>query len=90
MNKTDFVAAVAEKAGLSKKDAAASVDAFLGVVKDELKAGGDVTFVGFGKFFVKDVPAREARNPQTGKKMKLKAHKAPGFKFGQTMKDEIR
>ena len=66
MNKVDFVAAVAEKAGISKKDAGNAVDAFTTVVTEALIKGEKVSLVGFGTFEVKERAAREGRNPQTG------------------------
>ena len=90
MNKTEFVAAVAEKSGLSKKDAAEAVNAFITVVTDELKKkDGKVQLVGFGTFEVSKRAAREGRNPQTGKTMKIKASKAPKFKAGKALKDAL-
>ena len=89
MNKTEFVAAVAENAGLSKKDAEAAVKAFIDVVADELKKGEKVQLVGFGTFEVSERAARTGRNPQTGKSMKIKASKAPKFKAGKALKDAL-
>ena len=89
MNKAELVAAVAEKAGLSKKDAEASVKAFTDVIAEELKKGEKVTLVGFGTFEVVDRPAREGRNPKTGETMKIAASKAPKFKAGKALKDSI-
>ncbi|MCI2048996.1 MAG: HU family DNA-binding protein [Lachnospiraceae bacterium] len=89
MNKTELVAAIAEKAGLSKKDAEAALKAFTETVTKELKKGGKVQLVGFGTFEVAKRAAREGRNPQTGKAMKIKASKAPKFKAGKALKDSI-
>ena len=77
MNKTELVAAVAEKAGLTKKDAEAAVKAFTDVVSAQLKKGDKVQLVGFGTFEVSKRAAREGRNPQTGAVMKIAASKAP-------------
>ena len=66
MNKTELVAAVAEQAGLSKKDAEAAVKAFTDVVAEALKAGDKIQLVGFGTFEVSERAAREGRNPRTG------------------------
>ena len=66
MNKTEFVAAIAEEAGISKTDAAKAVKAFTDVVADELKKGEKIQLVGFGTFEVSERPAREGRNPRTG------------------------
>ena len=89
MNKTEFVAAIAEQAGISKKDAEKAVKAFTDVVADELKKGGKVQLVGFGTFEVAERAARESRNPQTGKAMPIAASKAPKFKAGKALKDMI-
>ena len=89
MNKAELVAAMAEQAGLSKKDAEAALKAFTDVVSDELKNGGKVQLVGFGTFEVSERAAREGRNPQTGKTMKIAACKAPKFKAGKALKDLV-
>lgn len=89
MNKTELVAAVAEQAGLSKKDAEAAVKAFTDVVAEALKAGDKIQLVGFGTFEVSERAAREGRNPQSGEPMKIEASKAPRFKAGKALKDMI-
>ena len=89
MNKAELVAAVAEKAEISKKDAEAAVKAFTDVVAEELKKGEKVQLVGFGTFEVSERSAREGRNPQTGEPMKIDASKAPKFKAGKALKDEV-
>ena len=89
MNKTELVAAMAEKAGLSKKDAEAALKAFTETVADELKKGEKGQLVGFGTFEVSERAAREGRNPQTGATMKIAASKAPKFKAGKALKDSI-
>lgn len=90
MNKTELIAAMAEKSGLSKKDAEAALKAFTETVAEELRTkGGKVQLVGFGTFEVAERAAREGRNPQTGKVMKIKASKAPKFKAGKALKDAI-
>ena len=86
MNKTELIAAVAEKAEISKKDSEKALKAFIDVVTDELKAGGKIQLVGFGTFEVSERAAREGRNPQTGKTMKIEACKAPKFKAGKALK----
>ena len=77
MNKTELVAAVAEQADISKKDAEKVLKAFVDVVTEEMKKGEKVQLVGFGTFEVSERAAREGRNPQTGKTMKIEACKAP-------------
>ena len=89
MNKTEFVAAIADQAGLSKKDAEKALKAFIDVVAEELKKGEKVQLVGFGTFEVAKRAAREGRNPQTGKSMKIAASKAPKFKAGKALKDVV-
>lgn len=89
MNKTELIAAVAETAGLSKKDAEAAVKAFTEVVSDELKKGGKIQLVGFGTFEVSERAAREGRNPRTGENMKIAASKTPKFKAGKALKDLV-
>ena len=86
MNKTELVAAIADQAGLSKKDADKALKAFTDTVAAELKNGGKVQLVGFGTFEVSQRAAREGRNPQTGKAMKIAASKAPKFKAGKALK----
>ena len=89
MNKTELVAAMAEKAGLSKKDAEAALKAFTDTVEEELKKGEKIALVGFGTFEVSERAAREGRNPQTGAPMTIAASKAPKFKAGKALKDAI-
>lgn len=89
MNKTELVAAVAEQADISKKDAEKVLKAFVDVVTEEMKKGEKVQLVGFGTFEVSERAAREGRNPQTGKTMKIEACKAPKFKAGKALKDAI-
>jgi len=89
MNKADLVAAMAEKAGVSKKDAEASLKAFTDVVAEELKKGEKIQLVGFGTFEVSERAARTGRNPQTGAEMIIAASKAPKFKAGKALKDSL-
>ena len=89
MNKTELTAALAANSGLSKKDAEKALNAFVDVVTDALSNGDKVQVVGFGSFEVKDRPARTARNPRTGEEIKIEASKAPVFKAGKALKDEI-
>ena len=89
MNKTELVAAMAEQAQISKKDAEAALKAFTDVVANELKANGKVQLVGFGTFEVSERAAREGRNPQTGETMTIAASKAPKFKAGKALKDML-
>ena len=89
MNKTELVAAIAEEAGLSKKDAEKALKAFTDVVAAELKKGEKIQLVGFGTFEVSERAAREGRNPQTGEAMTIEASKSPKFKAGKALKDSI-
>ena len=89
MNKAELVAAVAEQADISKKDAEKALKAFVDVVTEEMKKGEKVQLVGFGTFEVSERAAREGRNPQTGKTMKIEACKAPKFKAGKALKDAV-
>lgn len=90
MNKTELVASVAEKAGLTKKQADAAVAAVIASIEGSLKAGEKVSLVGFGTFEVKTRAARQGRNPATGKSIKIAASKAPAFKAGKAFKAAIR
>ena len=89
MNKTELIAAVAEKAEISKKDAEKAVNAVTDAVAEELAKSGKFQLVGFGNFEVSERPAREGRNPRTGETMTIAASKTPKFKPGKALKDEI-
>ena len=89
MNKAELVSAIADKTGLSKKDAESAVKAFTDVIAEELKKGQKIQLVGFGTFEVSKRAARTGRNPQTGKEMKIPASSAPRFKAGKALKDAI-
>ena len=89
MNRTELVAAMAEKTQLSKKDADLALKAFIDVVSEEMQKGEKVQLVGFGTFEVSKRAAREGRNPQTGEAMTIAASKTPKFKAGKALKDSI-
>ncbi|HJS94202.1 MAG TPA: HU family DNA-binding protein [Solirubrobacteraceae bacterium] len=89
MTKQEFVDQVADRAGLSKKDAAGAVDAFLDTVEDALKRGSDVSFSGFGKFSVSARSAREGRNPATGERIQIAASNVPRFTAGAGLKKAV-
>ncbi len=89
MNKTELIAAVAEKAEISRKDAEKVLKAFTDVVADELVKGEKVQMVGFGTFEVSERAAREGRNPQTNEPMTIPASKSPKFKAGKALKDLV-
>ncbi len=90
MTKQEFVDQVADRAGLSKKDAAEAVDAFLDTVEDALKRGSDVSFSGFGKFSVSERSAREGRNPATGERIQIAASRVPRFTAGAGLKKAVK
>ena len=89
MNKSELVASVAEKSGLTKKDAEKAVNAVFDAITETLVAGEKVQLVGFGTFEVSERAAREGRNPQSGEPMTIAASKAPKFKAGKALKDMI-
>ena len=89
MNKTELIAAVAEKTDLSKKDADAAVSAVLGAITDALKAGDKIQLVGFGTFEVRNRAAKQGRNPRTGETMTVPASKVPAFKADKALKDAV-
>ena len=89
MNKTELVAGVAEKAGLTKKDAEKAVNALFDSVQQELVEGGQVQMIGFGTFEVKERAARKGRNPRTGEDIEIPASKNPVFKAGKALKDAV-
>lgn len=89
MNKTELIAAVAEKEEISKKDAEKALKAFTDVVTDELVKGEKVQLVGFGTFEVSERAEREGRNPKSGEPMTIAASKSPKFKAGKALKDMV-
>jgi DNA-binding protein HU-beta len=90
VTKSEFVDQVADRAGLSKKDAGDAVDAMLETIEGALKRGSDVTFSGFGKFSVSQRSAREGRNPATGEKIQIAATKVPRFTAGAGLKKAVK
>lgn len=90
MTKQDFVNAVAERAGLSNRDAGAIVDAFLDVITETLRRGDSVTFTGFGKFSTSARASRMGVNPRTGAKAMIPATTVPKFSAGSAMKSAVR
>ncbi len=89
MNKTELIAAVAEKTGLTKKDAERVVSATFETVTETIKAGEKVSVSGFGIFEVKTREARVGRNPRTKEEIKIPATKLPAFKASKTLKDVV-
>jgi DNA-binding protein HU-beta len=90
VTKAEFVDQVASESGLSKGDAGKAVDAFIDVVEETLKRGGEVNFTGFGKFSVSDRGARQGVNPQTGEKIQIPASKVPKFSAGSSLKKAVK
>lgn len=90
VTKKDIVEVVAENSGLSKKDSAEAVNAFLDAVKEALSKEGKVTLTGFGTFEVRERAARTGRNPRTGEALKIAASKSPAFKAGKELKDAVK
>ena len=90
MSKSELIKALSEKTGLKRVEAGAFVEAFIETIQEELAKGGDVTLVGFGKFAVSERAERTGRNPQTGEKIVIPAHKVPVFKAGKVLKDSIK
>ncbi|MDX1810763.1 MAG: HU family DNA-binding protein [Gammaproteobacteria bacterium] len=89
MNKAELIEAIAESADLSKASATRALDAVIDSVTNALKAGDQVSLVGFGTFAVKERSARTGRNPQTGQPIEIAAAKVPGFKPGKALKDAV-
>jgi DNA-binding protein HU-beta len=90
MNKTDFISAVAEKAGLSKVDAKKAVDAFAEVVSSELKVGGKVALIGFGSFSISEKAARNGVNPKTKEAISIPARKVARFKASAELAELVK
>ena len=90
MNKTELIAAVAEKANLSKKDADAAVNAVIESITDGLKGGEKIQLIGFGTFEVRERPERTGRNPQTKETITIPATKVPAFKAGAALKNAVK
>ena len=89
MNKQELVASIAEKAGMTKADAARALDATVAAVTEALRQNETVTLVGFGSFYVGERAARTGRNPRTGKNIKIKAAKVPKFRAVKGLKDSV-
>jgi len=89
MTKTELVDQVAARTNLSKKDAAAAVDAVFSTISESLARGEKVQLIGFGSFEVRERAERIGRNPQTGAEMTIPAKKVPAFKPGKQLKDSV-
>jgi DNA-binding protein HU-beta len=90
MNKSQLVEAIAQQADISKKEAAAALDAITSNITKSLASGEEVALIGFGTFKVSDRAARSGRNPQTGETIQISAAKIPSFKAGKALKDAVR
>ena len=89
MTKQELVEKMAEKAGITKADAARALEAFTETVTEALKAGEKISLVGFGTFATSERAAREGRNPRTGEKVEIAARTAVSFKAGSKLKDAV-
>lgn len=89
VNKSELVSSVAEKSGLTKKDAEKAANAVFASIEEALSKGDKVQLVGFGTFEVRARAARKGRNPQTGAEIKIAAAKIPAFKAGKALKDAV-
>jgi DNA-binding protein HU-beta len=90
VTKQDFVDAVADRAGISKRDASEAVDAVLDTITDTLKRGDSVTFTGFGKFSTSARAARMGVNPRTGERVQIQATTVPKFTAGSALKTAVK
>ncbi|MCR4368177.1 HU family DNA-binding protein [Bacillus velezensis] len=90
MNKTEFVGEVAEKLGVTKKEAAPKVEAVFKVIIEALTKGESIKIPGVGTFEVRERAARKGRNPQSGEEIDIPATKAPAFKAAKALKDAVK
>ena len=90
MNKGDLVAKVAQDCNLTKAAAEKALNSVLGAITDAVAAGEKATLIGFGTFSVSERAAREGRNPQTGKALKIPARKVVKFKAGSKLADAVK
>jgi DNA-binding protein HU-beta len=90
MTKAELIGVIAEEAGISKAAGALVLDAYVAAVAKELKKSGKLGIVGFGTFSVVKRKAREGRNPQTGKAIKIPAKKVVKFKAGKALADKVK
>ena len=89
MNKTELIKEIAEKAGITLKDAGLAFDGFMEAVTEALKKEEKIQIAGFGSYELKSKEAREGFNPKTGQKIKIPAAKVPVFKFGKAYKEQF-
>ncbi len=90
MNKAELINAIVEKSGMSKKDVELAVASTIEVITESLKAGEEISLVGFGKFTVKERAAHTGKNPQTGESIEIAACKVPSFSAGKALKEAIQ
>lgn len=89
MHKTDLIKEIANETGLSQKDSAAALEAFLNSTTKALKKGDTITLIGFGTFKITQTAARKGRNPQTGKEIQIAASKRVRFTAGKGLKEQV-
>ncbi|MCH3904259.1 MAG: HU family DNA-binding protein [Lactobacillus sp.] len=89
-NKAELVSEVADKAQMTKKQAASAVDAIFDSIQENLAKGEKVQLIGFGTFEVRKRAARKGRNPQTGAEIQIPASQVPAFKPGKALKDAVK
>jgi len=89
MNKDDLIGKIATNVGISKTDAAKSVDAVFSTITSALKGGNEVRLVGFGTFLVTNRAATTGRNPRTGESIQIPAKKVPKFRAGKALKQSV-
>jgi DNA-binding protein HU-beta len=89
MNKTDMVTKLAEKNGMTKKDAQKALNSLIEIISDEIKDGGRVALTGFGTFSIAERKPRTGRNPQTGQPIDIPAARVPKFKAGKVLKESV-
>ena len=89
MNKTELINAIAERSGLTKKDAEKALGATVDAITAALAAGDKIQLTGFGSFEVKERAARVGRNPRTGEATEIPASRIPAFKAGKALKDSV-
>lgn len=89
MNKGDLIDLVAERTGFTKKDSSKAIDAVFDAIRSALAKGEKVSLVGFGSFEVRNRRARQGRNPQTGRSLRIAARKVPVFRAGKPLKEAV-
>ena len=89
MNKSELIAAISQKSGLTRADSEKVLASFVETISDTLAGGGDVQIMGFGSFSISERTARSGRNPRTGEEIQIAAAKMPKFKAGKGLKDAL-